>query len=78
MEVETLKTEIAVMQNEIKNISTQVEKGFDENAMQHHELLETLQNALDRKAGKWVEKVIIFIGATTGTALLGALLSLIL
>lgn len=76
--MEKINLEIAVIKTEMKNITKQIDEGFSNNAIQHKELMASLQKALDQKAGKWVEKVVVGVGMIVGTAFLGALISLII
>lgn len=72
-----LTTQIAVIENKMNNIAKQVDEGFSANSQEHKEILATFERAMERKAGKWVEKVLVWTGATIGVILVGALMSLI-
>jgi hypothetical protein len=73
-------------QKELKEV---VKGGFERNDKKHEELMkhftdelcrvsEQFNRQLETKAGVWVEKVMWSIGGIVGTALIGAILSLIL
>ena len=70
-----LLTEIEIMKNEMKNIKKTVDEGFILNTKQHKELVVLFQKAIDKKAGKWVEKVMIATLSSIGLILVGALMA---
>jgi hypothetical protein len=45
-----------------------IKESLDDNKVQHKEMMQTLEKAIERiestKAGKWVEKVLIYIAIT--------------
>lgn len=73
-----LATQIAVLETQMKQIAKQVDDGFKANSEEHKEIMKAFEIAMERKAGKWVEKVLIGAGSVIGVALLTALLALIL
>ena len=75
---DNLKTEIEVLKTEMKNIAKKVDEGFKLNSEEHKELVKTFQDAMEKKAGKWVEKVLVGVGTLILTAIVGALMTLIL
>lgn len=73
-----LSTQIAVLETQMKQVIKQVDDGFTKNSEQHQEMMNAFNRAMEQKAGKWVEKVLVGAGSVIGVALLGALLALIL
>lgn len=73
-----LIAKIAVLETEMKNISEKVDEGFTINSSEHKEIVKLFNDAMEKKAGKWVEKVIIAIASSVGLSILGALMGLIL
>jgi len=73
-----INTEIALLKQEMKQIAKQVDEGFSTNSKEHRELVQLFENAMAKKAGKWVEKVLVWAGASIGLILIGSLMSLIL
>ena len=73
-----LATQIAVLENQMKNIAKQVDEGFSNNTMEHKEIVSLFEKAMEKKADRWVQNVVIWIGATLGIAILGAIMGLIL
>ena len=73
-----LSTQIAVLETEMKNIAKKVDDGFQINSQEHKEMMHAFQEAVDKKAGKWVEKVLVWAGSVIGVAILGALMQLII
>lgn len=73
-----LATQIAVLETQMKNIANKVDEGFKANSEEHKEMMQAFQDAIDKKAGRWVEKVLIWVGGIIGAAVLTAIMSLIL
>ena len=80
-----LTTQIAVLETQMKNIAKQVDDGFTKlehalelNNEQHEEMFVRFEKAMDKKADRWVQNVIVWVGSVIGVAILGALMSLIL
>jgi hypothetical protein len=75
---DNLKTEIEVLKEQMKNIAKQVDEGFLNNSKEHKEIVALFEKAMDKKADKWVQNVIVWAGSVVGVAIIGALMSLIL
>ena len=75
--MQELITDIAVLKKEMENITEQVKKGFSDNSDEHKELIALFTEAMEKKAGKWVENVLIGVGSVIGTGILVAALALI-
>ncbi len=73
-----LATQIAVLENQMKNIAKQVDEGFSNNTQEHREIVRLFEQAMEKKADRWVQNVIVWMGATIGVTILGALMGLIL
>lgn len=73
-----LTTQIAVLETQMKNVIEKVDEGFSNNSKEHKELLALFEKALEKKADRWVQQVIIWAGSVVGVAILGALMTLIL
>lgn len=73
-----LTTQIAVLETQMKNVIEKVDEGFSQNSKEHKELLALFEKALDKKADKWVQNVIVWAGSIIGGAILVALMALIL
>lgn len=71
-------TTIALMQQDIKYIKEHQAQNKQEADERHIELMAAIKEVADSKAGKWVERVLIWVGSVIGVALLGAWMSLIL
>jgi hypothetical protein len=67
-----LKTQIAVLETKMEQITEQVKEGFSNNSKEHKEIIELFEIAMEKKAGKWTEKaiigVVIFVLTAVGTA----------
>ena len=73
-----LTKQIAVLETQMTQIAKQVDEGFRINSDEHKELLATFEKAMEKKADRWVQSVIVWVGSVVGVAILGALMSLIL
>lgn len=73
-----LNSQIAVLETQMKQVLKQVDEGFSQNSKEHKELLTLFEKALEKKADKWVQNVIVWAGSVVGVAILGALMTLIL
>jgi uncharacterized membrane protein YoaK (UPF0700 family) len=73
-----LITQIAVLENEMKNIAKKVDEGFSANSKEHQDIVALFERAMEKKADRWVQNVIVWVGSVVGVAILGALMSLIL
>jgi phosphosulfolactate synthase (CoM biosynthesis protein A) len=73
-----LPTQMAILETQMKQISKQVDEGFKANSEEHREIIATFERAMEKKAGKWVEKVLVWVGASIGVVIIGALMSLII
>jgi len=73
-----ITTQIAVLETKMEQIANKVDEGFRANTEEHKEIMKAFEKAIEKKAGKWVEKVLLGAGATIGMALLGALLRLVI
>lgn len=79
------ETQMALLKKDMGNLTETVregfaenKKGFEANTTQHAEIMEKFEKAMEKKAGKWVESVMIWVGSVIGVAIIGALMSLIL
>ena len=75
------KTEIAILKTQMENLKESVDKGFksindklEENSHQHAEMFKAFQSAMERKAGKWVESVILSVAGIIAIAFLGLII----
>ena len=66
------------MQQDIEYIKIHQALNKKEADEKHAELLLAIKDVAESKAGKWVERVLIWVGSVIGVALIGAWLSLIL
>ena len=73
-----LATQIAVIETQMKNIAKQVDDGFSNNSKEHKEIVALFERAMEKKADRWVQTVIVWVGSVIGLALVGAFMSLIL
>lgn len=75
---EKLATQIAVLENEMKNIANKVDEGFKSNSEEHKEIMKAFETAMEKKAGKWVETAITWflytIAALLASAIFGAII----
>ena len=66
-----------------------IKKSIEDNSHEHKEMIDTMKQYIDKievkfdnldgkYSGKWVGKVLIWVGAIVGTAIIGALISLII
>jgi len=80
-----INTEIALLKLEMKNISDKVDTGFaklekalETNSQEHKDMFAKFEASMEKKAGKWVENVLVWGGSVIGVAILGAFLRLII
>jgi len=73
-----LTTQIAVLETQMKQIAKQVDEGFSNNSKEHKDIIELFEKAMEKKADKWVQQVIVWAGSIVGVAILGSLMTLIL
>lgn len=59
----TLETQQETFMHQIENLDAKIDKN-------HEEIKLLIENGLNSKAGKWVEKVLIWFGAAVGMGLL--------
>lgn len=70
-----LSTQIAVLENEMKNIAKKVDEGFSSNSKEHKEIVDMFEKAISQKADrkdvdslvdnqKWIVRLIVGIVAT--------------
>ena len=82
VEIPLIKKDIQIMNSSIQEIKNDLCKHFDDEAGRHREFQEFKEELFDkletRFAGKWTEKVIIFIWTTIWVVLIWALLSLVI
>lgn len=76
--MKNLTTEIAVIKNEMKNLTNKIDDGFRMNSEEHQEMVTLFKEGLEKKAGKWVEKAFVSIITVVGLSVLGAILALII
>jgi hypothetical protein len=73
-----MPSEFTQMQIDIGDLKKDV-KGINEKVdALHADLKDFIASSQETFAGKWTEKVLIFIGSAIGLALLGALMALLL
>lgn len=73
-----LTTQIAVLETQMKTIAKQVDDGFSNNSKEHKDIIALFERAMEKKADRWVQSVIVWVGSIVGLAVIGALMSLIL
>ena len=74
-DIEYMKKDIGEIKQSIKDFDETLRIGLAQN---QKEFLNALEELDKRKAGKWVERVMVGIGTAIGLTLLGAILSLII
>lgn len=80
-EIQILKKDIEIMSESINNLKAEMKAHREDTAIRHKEFQdfkEELFEKLEKRfAGKWTEKVLIFIWSGIGIALIWALMTLI-
>jgi CHASE3 domain sensor protein len=71
-------TEIALIKKSMDDFKEALNELKTSNSEAHKEIKDMVEKAMNSKAGKWVERVLIGAGSVIGVALLGALLSIII
>lgn len=67
-----------VLINYQDNLENKIDKYFDESKTFHKDILDRLDKLEDKFAGKWTEKILIFIGWLVLTAIIWAIMTLII
>jgi hypothetical protein len=77
-ELTKIKFDMNDMKNDIKGLGTKLDSTNLKVAEIHADLKEFIEKSESRFAGKWTEKLLIFVGSAVGLALIGALMALVL
>lgn len=73
MREEKTNTRIALLEQNHITLMEKLIEFQEDNKAQHEEIKTMIREALEKKAGIWVEKVIIWFGAIAGAGILGYL-----
>lgn len=77
-----IEKDIQTMSDSIKDLKSDMKAHRDDTALRHREFQdfrEELFDRLDKKyAGKWVEKIMLFVGWIVWTAIIGWIMALII
>lgn len=71
--IDDLTTTIQVNCKNMENIEKKMDEGFIENSKRFDKLENIINDSLAKKADKWVEKVIAWVGITWILTMIGAL-----
>ena len=63
---------LAVYMQKMDDLIKKVDAGFQSNQCQHEEIVKMMKEIVDKKADKWVEKFVTYIGIT----LVGAMVTI--
>lgn len=64
---------LALYIQKMEDLIKKVDEGFNSNAEQHKEICTMLKEMLDKKADKWVEKVLVWAGITLATLVIAVI-----
>lgn len=70
---DSIETKVAVLQNNQNNIMDKLDEFQRDNKEQHQELKLMIEDALESKAGVWVERVLIWFARIMGAGVLSYL-----
>jgi hypothetical protein len=68
-----IKIDLAKYCQQMKDLIKNVDDGFRNNSEEHKEIISMFQEAINQKANKWTEKVLIGVGSTIGIGFLSIL-----
>lgn len=69
---------IPILEKEISHMNEKIDTIYEEFKEHRTEMKQYFEKLESKFAGKWTEKIIIFIGGAVGTIIIGAIMALVI